>query len=136
MKPELLPAPATDEALVEVVRNELYEGLSWFGTLPEPEGDVPERYHRWNDLGEFAERIIAAMQAHITQREQAARNKALDEAVQALCDTVTQILPPVADMERTTSPVVNVSLRGKDLAAAIQAVDRVKTILALKEKQP
>ncbi len=46
----------------EVIRAALYDGLSWFGTLPEPEGDVPERYHRWDDLGEFADRILAALE--------------------------------------------------------------------------
>jgi len=48
-------------ALREKTRIALYEGLGWFGTLPEPEGDVPERYHRWDDLGEFADRILAAL---------------------------------------------------------------------------
>lgn len=47
----------------EAVRKALYEGLSWFGTLPEPEGDVPERYHRWGDLGELADRILTALRS-------------------------------------------------------------------------
>ena len=45
----------------ETIRTALYEGLEWFGTLPEPEGDVPSRYHRWDDLGELADRIIIAL---------------------------------------------------------------------------
>lgn len=48
-------------ALKEKIRTALYEGLEWFGTLPEPEGDVPEHYHRWDDLGELADRIAAAL---------------------------------------------------------------------------
>lgn len=53
----------------EVIRNALYEGLCWFGTLPEPQGDVPERYHRWDDLGEFADRIAAAIRNLKSQDE-------------------------------------------------------------------
>src|SRR3546814_15891092 len=45
----------------EIVRMAIYEGLGWFGTLPEPQGDVPERYHRWDDLGELSDRILAAL---------------------------------------------------------------------------
>lgn len=47
------------EKLREELRRELYECLCWWGTLPEPEGDVPERYHRWSDLGEIADRILS-----------------------------------------------------------------------------
>lgn len=45
----------------EVVRKALYEALQYYGTLPEPEGDVPERYHKWDYLGEIADRLITAM---------------------------------------------------------------------------
>lgn len=47
--------------IAETIREELYECLKWFGDLPEPEGDVPERYHRWDDLGEISERIAAKL---------------------------------------------------------------------------
>jgi len=43
----------------EEIRQALYDGLCRVGTLPEPQGDVPMRYHRWDDLGELADRIIA-----------------------------------------------------------------------------
>lgn len=64
----------------EAIRTALYKGLEWFGTLPEPEGDVPERYHRWDDLGELADRILAALQAadHTAQ----GREMVLEEAAQ------------------------------------------------------
>jgi len=45
----------------EVILAELYDSLRWFGSFPEPQGDVPERYHRWDDLVEMAERIDAAL---------------------------------------------------------------------------
>lgn len=49
------------------VQQALYDGLCWFGTLPEPQGDVPERYHRWDDLGELADRILTALTANASQ---------------------------------------------------------------------
>ena len=50
----------TDE-MVRAGQNELYECLTYYGTLPEPQGDYPPRYRRWDDLGEIAERIYLAM---------------------------------------------------------------------------
>jgi hypothetical protein len=47
----------SDES-VRAVQRELYECLTYWGTLPEPEGDVPERYNKWEDLGEIAERLL------------------------------------------------------------------------------
>lgn len=49
------------EEVREKIQRELYECLCWWGTLPEPQGDVPERYHKWDDLGEIADRLIRAM---------------------------------------------------------------------------
>lgn len=44
----------------DTIRQSLYDGLREVGTLPEPGGDVPMRYHRWADLGGLADRIVAA----------------------------------------------------------------------------
>jgi len=61
--------PSTGDAVREALRKTLYEGLCWFGTLPEPEGDVPERYHRWDDLCELADRLLAALNPTQTEGE-------------------------------------------------------------------
>lgn len=45
----------------EAIRAELYDSMCWFGGFPEPGGDVPERYHRWDDLTEMAQRIDAVL---------------------------------------------------------------------------
>lgn len=45
----------------ETMQQALYDALCHWGTLPEPEGDVPERYHRWEDLGGIADKLIAAV---------------------------------------------------------------------------
>ena len=49
---------SADDNLRDALQKELYDSLCWFGTLPEPQGDVPERYHKWDDLGEVADRLI------------------------------------------------------------------------------